>query len=75
VYAQQFEMLGVGSPKIHALVERFLTEGPDKVKPEERLLIMSDANAMERLHEQIWLRSGTTLAPWWRNAIQEFRRS
>jgi membrane glycosyltransferase len=75
VYAQQFELLGVGSPKIRALVERFLTEGPDKVKPEERLLIMSDANAMEWLHEQIWLRSGTTLAPWWRNAIQVYRQS
>lgn len=75
VYAQQFEMLGVGSPKNHTLVERFLTEGPDRVKPEERLLIMADADAMERLHEQIWLRSGTTLAPWWRNAIQEFRRA
>ena len=74
VYAEQFEMMGVGSQKIRLLVEKFLAEGPDKVGPEERLLIMADANAMEWLHEQIWLRPGATLAPWWRAAIQEYRQ-
>jgi membrane glycosyltransferase len=74
IYAEQFEMLGVGSPKIRSLVERFLAEGPDKVAPEERLLIMADAGAMEWLHEQIWLRPGATLAPWWRAAIQEYKQ-
>jgi membrane glycosyltransferase len=74
VYAQQFEMLGVGSDKLRCLVEKFLVEGPDKVGPQERLLIMTDANAMEWLHEQIWLRPGATLAPWWREAIQEYRQ-
>jgi membrane glycosyltransferase len=73
VYAEQFKMMGVGTPKIRSLVEKFLAEGPDKVGPEERRLIMSDANAMEWLHEQIWLRPGATLAPWWRAAIQEYR--
>jgi membrane glycosyltransferase len=75
VYAQQFEMMGVGSPKIRSLVERFLAEGPEKFGAEERLLIMTDASAMEWLHEQIWLRPGATLAPWWRAAIQEYRRA
>lgn len=74
VYAQQFEILGVGSPKISSLVEKFLAEGPDKLGTEERLLIMADANAMEWLHEQIWLRPNATLAPWWREAIQEYRQ-
>jgi membrane glycosyltransferase len=74
VYAEQFEMMGVGSPKIRVLVEKFLAEGPDKVEPEDRLLIMADANAMEWLHEQIWLRPGATLAPWWRAAIQEYKQ-
>jgi membrane glycosyltransferase len=74
VYAEQFEMMGVGSPKIRGLVEKFLLEGPDKIGPEERLLIMADANAMEWLHEQIWLRPGATLAPWWRAAIQEYKQ-
>ena len=73
VYAEQFEMLGVGSAKIRGLVEKFLTEGPEKIAREERLLIMADANAMEWLHEQIWLRPGATLAPWWRAAIQEYK--
>ena len=72
-YAEQFEMLGVGSPKIRSLVEKFLAEGPDKISPSERLLIMADASAMEWLHEQIWLRPGATLAPSWRAAIQEYR--
>jgi hypothetical protein len=66
-------MLGVGSPKIRSLVERFLAEGPDNITPDERVLIMADANAMEWLHEQIWLRPGATLAPTWRAAIQEYR--
>lgn len=74
VYAEQFESMGVGSRKIHGLVEKFLAEGPDKTTPEERLLIMADANAMEWLHEQIWLRPGATLAPWWRAAIQEYKQ-
>jgi membrane glycosyltransferase len=74
VYAEQFKMLGVGGQKIRSLVEKFLAEGPDNVKPEERLLIMADANAMEWLHEQIWLRPGATLAPWWRAAIQEYKQ-
>jgi hypothetical protein len=30
---------------------------------------------MEWLHEQIWLRPGATLAPWWRTAIQEYKQS
>jgi membrane glycosyltransferase len=75
IYAEQFEMMGVGSAKIRSLVEKFLAEGPDKVSPEERLLIMADANAMEWLHEQIWLRPGATLAPWWRAAIQEYKQA
>jgi membrane glycosyltransferase len=75
VYAQQFEQMGVGSPRIRSLVERFLAEGPEKFGAEERLLIMTDASAMEWLHEQIWLRPGATLAPWWRTAIQEYRRA
>ncbi|HEV2318580.1 MAG TPA: glucans biosynthesis glucosyltransferase MdoH [Verrucomicrobiae bacterium] len=72
-YVEQFEMLGVGSPKIRSLVEKFLAEGPDTITSNERLLIMADANAMEWLHEQIWLRPGATLAPAWRSAIQEYR--
>jgi membrane glycosyltransferase len=74
VYAKQFEMLGVGSPKIRSLVERFLAEGPETLEPGERLLIMADASAMEWLHEQIWLRPGATLAPWWRTLIQEYKQ-
>jgi membrane glycosyltransferase len=72
-YAEQFEMMGVGSPKTRALVEKVLAEGADKITPDERVLIMADANAMEWLHEQIWLRPGATLAPVWRAAIQEYR--
>jgi membrane glycosyltransferase len=74
VYAQQFEMLGVGSPKIQSLVEKSLVQGPDTLDPKDRMLIMADANAMEWLHEQIWLRPGATLAAWWRTAIQEYKQ-
>jgi membrane glycosyltransferase len=72
VYAEQLARLGVGDPKVRALGEKLLVEGPDKLTPAERLLVMADARAMVWLHRQAWLRPGETLGPWWRAAIREF---
>jgi hypothetical protein len=41
------------------------------LKPEEKVLIMSDADTMSWLHRQIWIRPGGTLAPWWQAAIRQ----
>jgi membrane glycosyltransferase len=74
VYAEQLAGMGVGSPKVRALGEKLLAEGPDKLTPDERLLIVSDAQIMVWLHHEAWLRPGESLAPWWRASIRGYSR-
>jgi membrane glycosyltransferase len=73
-YAEALARLGTGQPEVRLLGEKLLTEGPDALKPEEKVLVMSDAETMPWLHRQIWLRPGSTLAPWWRSAIRQYAR-
>jgi membrane glycosyltransferase len=75
VYAEEGVKLGVGSDRARALGEKLLLEGPDKLTPGERLLVLADQAVLVRLHQQAWQRSGDTLAAWWRSAISEYRRS
>ncbi len=72
VYAEQLAKLGAGREEVRALGEKLLAEGPAQLTAAERLLIMTDAHAMVRLHQQAWLRPGESLASWWRAAIQEY---
>jgi membrane glycosyltransferase len=74
VYAEQLAGMGVGSPKVRVLGEKLLAEGPDKLTPDERLLIVSDAQIMVWLHHEAWLRPGESLAPWWRVSIRGYSR-
>jgi membrane glycosyltransferase len=73
-YAEQFTRLGAGSDRVQALGEKLLAEGPDKLSPAERLLVMADQRVMVWLHQQAWQRPGETLATWWRGAILEYSR-
>jgi membrane glycosyltransferase len=74
VYAEQLAALEVGSPKVRALGEKLLATGPDKLTPAERLLIMADAHTLVWLYHEAWLRTGESLAPWWRASIREYSR-
>jgi membrane glycosyltransferase len=74
VYAEEGLKLGVGTDRARLLGERVLVEGPDKLTPADRLLVMADQAVMVYLHQQAWQRSGDSLAPWWRAAISEYRR-
>ena len=74
VYAEQLAALGVGGPKVRALGEKLLAAGPDKLTPAERLLIMADAHTLVWLYHEAWLRTGESLAPWWRASIREYSR-
>ncbi len=74
VYAEEGQLLGVGSDRVRALGEKLLLEGPDKLTASERLLVLADQAVMVRLHQQAWQRSGDSLSPWWRAAISEYRR-
>jgi len=74
VYAEQLSKLGVGGDRVQTLGEKLLVEGPDKLSPSERLLVMADQRMMVWLHQQAWQRPGETLASWWRGAILEYSR-
>jgi membrane glycosyltransferase len=74
IYAEQLSKLGVGGERVQTLGEKLLAEGPDKLSPHERLLVMADQRAMVWLHQQAWQRPGETLATWWRGAILEYSR-
>jgi membrane glycosyltransferase len=74
VYAEQLAALGVGSPQVRVLGEKLLAAGPDKLTPAERLLIMADERTLVWLHHEAWLRTGESLAPWWRASIREYSR-
>jgi membrane glycosyltransferase len=74
IYAETLERLGAGRPEVRALGEKLLTEGPDALQAQEKVLVMSDASTMPWLHRQVWIRPGQTLAPWWRSAIRQYAR-
>jgi len=71
VYAEGLERLGAGRPEVRLLGEKLLVNGPEVLKHEEKVLVMSDADTMSWLHRQIWIRPGGTLAPWWQAAIRQ----
>jgi membrane glycosyltransferase len=73
-YAQALADLGVGKPEVRTLCEKLLTEGPDRLKRMEKLLILSDAEVLPWLHRQAWLRPSGTLARWWQEQIRQYAR-
>jgi len=73
-YRQALARLGVGQPAVRTLGEKLLAAGPDALKPDEKLLVLSDSDTMSWLHRQVWLRPSETLAPWWQPAIRQYAR-
>lgn len=73
-YAEALAKLGTGRPEVRELGEKLLAEGPDQLKPQEKILVMSDAETMSWLHRQAWVRPGELLAHWWRVAIRQYAR-
>ena len=74
VHVEALAKLGVQPSAITALADKLLTAGPDALKPPEKLLLLSDADAMAWLHRQLWLRPGDHLAAWWQAAIRRYAR-
>jgi membrane glycosyltransferase len=74
VHARVLADLGVGGPQVPPLRERLLAEGPEKLLPREKLLVLSDADSLPWLHRQVWLRPAGTLAPWWQAAARQYAR-
>ena len=73
-YSDALGKLGVGKPQVRELAEKLLLEGPEVLKREEKLLVLSDADTMSWVHRQAWLRPSETLAAWWQTAIREYAR-
>jgi len=74
VYARAVAEMGAGGPEIPRLRERLLAEGPAKLRRQEKLLILSDAESLPWLHRQVWLRPAEALSPWWQNAARAYAR-
>jgi len=73
-YSDALGKLGVGKPQVRELAEKLLLAGPEVLKREEKLLVLSDADTMSWVHRQAWLRPSETLAAWWQTAIREYAR-
>jgi membrane glycosyltransferase len=71
-FARALADFGAGKPEVRTLCERLLAEGPARLRPEEKLLIMSDAEQLPWLHRQAWLRPSATLARWWQIQIRQY---
>ena len=72
--AAELERLGIGHPQAQVLGEKLLTQGPEGLKREERLLVLSDPDTMSWAHRQAWLRPSETLAPWWQGVVRQYAK-
>ncbi len=73
-YSAALKKLGAGEPHVRELAEQLLKKGPDSLKAQEKILILSDADVMPWLHRQAWVRPAETLASWWQSAIRYYVR-
>lgn len=55
--------------RFEALRNKLLVEGPDALKAQEKVALLSDAESMMLLHESVWERPASQLAPWWQLAL------
>lgn len=69
-YADMLLKMGVGSDAVRSLAEKLLAAGPDSLTPQQKLLVLSDANTMSWLHRHAWLRPSETFSPWWQQAFR-----
>ncbi|HWD20998.1 MAG TPA: glucans biosynthesis glucosyltransferase MdoH [Verrucomicrobiae bacterium] len=70
--AQALAKIGASGPDVKWIAEKLIVRGFDELRPDEKMIILSDADSMAWMHRQIWLRPETTLAPSWRQAISSY---
>jgi membrane glycosyltransferase len=71
-YREALARLGVGRPEVRELGEKMLSQGPEAITAQEKILVLSDAEVMSWLHRQAWVRPGATLGSWWHTAIRQY---
>jgi len=69
VYKAALERIGVANEGGLTLAEKLLAAGPEALSLQQKLLIMSDADTMSKLHRWVWLRPNNTLASWWQSRM------
>jgi membrane glycosyltransferase len=53
--------------------ELLLREGPHALTAKDKGALLSDAESMDWLHRQLWLRPAEEIAPWWRQAMLRYQ--
>jgi membrane glycosyltransferase len=74
-YAEALAQIGAARPEVREYGEKLLAEGPDALKPAERMLVLADSRVMSWLHHQAWQRPSESLAPWWQKQIRKYARN
>ena len=69
-HAESLVKMGAGADVVRALGEKLLAAGPDSLTPQQKILVLSDANTMSWLHRHAWLRPNETFSPWWQQAFR-----
>ncbi len=52
--------------------EKLLREGPQALSGRDKVALLSDAESMDWLHRQLWLRPASEIAPWWQAAMRQY---
>ncbi len=55
-----------------AMQEKLLREGPQALSGRDKVALLSDAESMDWLHRQLWLRPASEIAPWWQAAMRQY---
>jgi membrane glycosyltransferase len=53
--------------------ELLLREGPQALTAKDKVALLTDAESMDRLHRELWLRPSGEIAPWWRQAMRRYQ--
>jgi membrane glycosyltransferase len=70
--AEALARLGASGPDVRWIAEKLLVRGFEALRPDETMIILSDAESMAWMHRQIWLCAENAMAPSWRNAIRSY---
>ncbi len=61
--------------QLERLMTRLLTEGPDALEQRELMALLWDAEAMSKIHREIWRTREDRLHPWWQFAMHHYNEA
>jgi len=60
--------------RLTALRAKLLREGPKALTARDRMALLSDADSMHALHQELWSAPAARLAEWWQLALHHYTR-